>query len=140
MPTVIVMDPKGVAAIENRISNVGDAVLDAVYRDVRNSAPIKVRNSPGPAGALKASIRKTSTGGIGGIRRVYAGTDHWHFVEYGTRPHIIDPRRKQALWWPGAGFPRKRVHHPGATANPFMRSSLYKTRFVRIIAGRVEVF
>lgn len=139
MATIVVMNPPGVAAVERRIVRVGNAVLDAVYDDVKRKAPVKVRNSPGPAGALQRSIRKQSSGLIFGTRRVYAGTDHWHFVEYGTRPHMIYPKYKQALYWPGAGYPRAKVHHPGATANPFMRSSIYKRRQIRVVAGRVEV-
>ena len=31
-----------------------------------------------------------------------------------TRPHIIRPTNKKALFWPGAGHPVKAVHHPGS--------------------------
>ena len=42
------------------------------------------------------------------------------YVHEGTRPHIILPRFKQALWWEGAPHPVKKVHHPGTKPNPFM--------------------
>ncbi len=43
------------------------------------------------------------------------------YVHEGTRPHIILPRIKKALWWEGALHPVRRVQHPGTKANPFMQ-------------------
>jgi HK97 gp10 family phage protein len=137
---IIIPDPKGVEMLEKRISNVGDEVLDAVYESAVRSAPVKTRNSPGPAGELKRSIRRRSEKRIFGKRQVTVGTDHWHFVEYGTKPHNIYPRYKQALWWPDAGFPRAMVQHPGAKANPFMRRAVYQKRTIKVYpTGYVEV-
>lgn len=31
-----------------------------------------------------------------------------------TKPHDIVPRKRKALFWPGAGHPVKVVHHPGS--------------------------
>ncbi len=55
-------------------------------------------------------------------------------VEYGTRPHVIFPRKRKALAWGGArrlsGSLRsgarpthfaKRVNHPGTRAKPYLR-------------------
>src|SRR5690606_40474018 len=114
-------------------------VLDAVYRAIIRKVPVHTRKSPGPMGALKRSVRMRQAATLKEDGRIYVGTDHWHCVEYGTRPHMIYPRYKQALYWPGAGFPRARVHHPGATANPFIRSSVYRSRQIRVIGGKVEV-
>ncbi|MFD6094752.1 hypothetical protein ACFVWN_01055 [Nocardiopsis flavescens] len=63
--------------------------------------------------------------------RVYVGTGYWRHHEYGTKPHIILPRYKKALYWPGARHPVARVHHPGTVANPFMRRALYRQRRLR---------
>ncbi|AGW14124.1 phage virion morphogenesis protein [Megalodesulfovibrio gigas] len=35
-----------------------------------------------------------------------------------TKPHVIRPRYKKALWWPGAAGPRKKVNHPGSVVPP----------------------
>lgn len=35
------------------------------------------------------------------------------WIERGTRPHVIRPRVKKALFWPGAAHPVARVNHPG---------------------------
>lgn len=39
-----------------------------------------------------------------------------------TSPTIIKPRRKKALWWPGAPHPVKSVRHPGVAipARPYL--------------------
>ena len=46
------------------------------------------------------------------------------FVHEGTRPHIIRPRVKQALYWKGARHPVMSVRHPGTKKNPFMEEGL----------------
>ncbi len=35
-----------------------------------------------------------------------------------TPAHVIEPKNKQALFWPGAKHPVKRVNHPGSTIAP----------------------
>ena len=41
-------------------------------------------------------------------------------VEKGSRPHIIRPKNKKALYWEGAKRPVKLVNHPGSKAKPFL--------------------
>ena len=38
------------------------------------------------------------------------------FIELGTKAHIIRPKNKKALYWPGADHPVKQVKHPGTKA------------------------
>lgn len=45
------------------------------------------------------------------------------YIEMGTKPHIITPRTKKALYWKGAEHPVKKVHHPGTDAKPFVQPS-----------------
>ncbi len=51
------------------------------------------------------------------------------FVEKGTKPHIIKPKKKKALRWVGgSGFIfAKEVHHPGYKGDPFLRRSADNT-------------
>jgi hypothetical protein len=42
------------------------------------------------------------------------------FVEFGTAPHVILPKEKKALYWPGAAHPVAKVNHPGTKENRFM--------------------
>ena len=41
-------------------------------------------------------------------------------VEKGSRPHIIRPKNKKALYWEGAKRPVKLVNHPGSKAKPYL--------------------
>ncbi|MGW1174555.1 HK97 gp10 family phage protein [Kitasatospora sp. NPDC002543] len=76
-------------------------------------------------GRLRSSIVAVPSGGrlrfsvTIGTNVTYA-TD----VEYGTAPHVIVPKDKKALFWPGARHPVARVNHPGTRAQPFMRPAI----------------
>lgn len=56
----------------------------------------------------------------GAGRRVQYGNEgdarYAPFIEWGTRPHVITPRTKKALYWLGARHPVARVNHPGTPA------------------------
>jgi len=45
-------------------------------------------------------------------------------LERGTRPHVIEPKDKQALAWPGGRHPVKKVNHPGTPALHILRRAL----------------
>ncbi len=45
-------------------------------------------------------------------------------LEKGTPPHIIRPKDKKALHWPGAQHPVAQVNHPGTPAYHFLRRAL----------------
>ncbi|RPE39746.1 hypothetical protein EDD90_2763 [Streptomyces sp. Ag109_O5-1] len=88
------------------------------------------RYCPEDTGALKESIEYhleglklivSATGGADG--KTYAA-----YVELGTKPHVIYPKDKQALFWKGAAHPVGMVNHPGTKPRPFLRPALYKTR------------
>jgi hypothetical protein len=46
------------------------------------------------------------------------------FVRLGTRPHLIVPRFKKALYWPGAAHPVRWVNHPGNQPFDFFEMGL----------------
>jgi HK97 gp10 family phage protein len=50
------------------------------------------------------------------------------YVEYGTSAHEIRPTNGKALFWPGAAHPVAVVHHPGTTAQPYMRPALDESK------------
>lgn len=41
------------------------------------------------------------------------GVEYGEILEKGSKPHIIRPKNKQALYWRGASHPVKFVNHPG---------------------------
>ncbi len=68
------------------------------------------------SGLLLASLHwRHLPGGVGveGLRRGF-------YLHYGTPAHLIRPRFKRALHWPGALHPVKLVHHPGTPPRPFI--------------------
>ncbi|NUO48732.1 MAG: hypothetical protein HOV80_07740 [Polyangiaceae bacterium] len=81
-------------------------------------------DAPVETGRLKDSLegvvtRSSSTSAEGVVR---ARVKHMRFVIEGTEPHVIEPKRKKALKFNGAGgivFAR-RVNHPGTRPNDFL--------------------
>lgn len=56
-----------------------------------------------------------------GIRAsVGSNVSYAEIIHKGSRPHVILPRNKQALFWKGARHPVRRVQHPGTKPNQFM--------------------
>jgi hypothetical protein len=45
-------------------------------------------------------------------------------IEHGSRPHVIEARNAQALFWPGARHPVAKVNHPGTPAFHVLRNAL----------------
>lgn len=99
------------AAITRMLERVGDLVVEEAKRRV-----------PVDTGELKASIHAEPV--TGRTVTVRASADHAAAVELGTGPHIIEPDTKQALYWPGAAHPVKRVYHPGTPAQPYLRPAV----------------
>lgn len=98
---------------------------------------------PVDTGRLRSSLVWRAEGG-GRTTGVVIGTnvDYAAAVEYGTAPHVILPKNKKALYWPGARHPVARVNHPGTRPRPFMRPALelapvfFSRNIDRIRAGR----
>jgi HK97 gp10 family phage protein len=85
--------------------------------------------APKDRGVLKADIGSEIRGG-----KVRVGTKKrgwfWRFVEFGTKPHTMKPRRsrgKKVLASREQVFGR-RVSHPGAKPHPFVRPALDEAR------------
>lgn len=56
--------------------------------------------------------------------RLVNDSGHALILELGSRPHVIEPKDKQALAWPGGRHPVKKVNHPGTPALHLMRNGL----------------
>jgi hypothetical protein len=110
---------------------VGSAVetffQDRLGPDIAGDAK---RYCPERTGALKDSIEHhledgdlivSATGGADG--KTYAA-----YVELGTKPHVILPKEKKALFWEGAEHPVGKVNHPGSRPQAFLRPALFQQR------------
>jgi hypothetical protein len=54
------------------------------------------------------------------MARVWPDVKYAVFVHEGTRPHLILPKSKRALYWEGARHPVRSVQHPGTRENRFL--------------------
>jgi hypothetical protein len=72
---------------------------------------------PWRTGFLTQSFRAELTAGM---LRWFPTASYAPYVEFGTKPHVILPKDKKALFWPGAAHPVARVNHPGTKPNDFM--------------------
>lgn len=129
--------------LRRALGGMSDDVKRAVERtriDVQNEAR---RRAPVDTGRLRSSIvsraegRGRSVGYVVGTNVNYAAA-----VEYGTAPHVIKPKHKKALFWPGARHPVAQVNHPGTRAQPFMRPAIemseifFRANLSQVRAGR----
>jgi len=76
-------------------------------------------------GAMLRSIKLERRGEGYAVTNDEQMAPHARFVHWGTRPHVIRPRRKKALRWVVGNafvFARK-VNHPGYAGDPFMETA-----------------
>lgn len=82
-----------------------------------------VQEAPYDKGRLRGDITvfpqtKSNEISVGNTKLI----DYAVHVFYGTKPHVIKPKRAKALKTP-YGY-RKRVNHPGTKANPYLETAL----------------
>jgi len=111
-----------------------EELQDRIYEAARKNVPVRT-------GVLRASIEK---GGLGNQLYVSMGNARAYYapyVEYGTRPHVIYPRRAQALRFEVRGKTvfAKYVRHPGTRPRYVMRRSVEEVlkEFRRILRAKV---
>jgi hypothetical protein len=114
------IDPGARAHVDQAINDwLGGAIGDAILSDAQNLVHTR-------SGRLRDSLRAECHDKVlrvGSLDCNYA-TD----VEMGTSPHVILPRNKKALHWPGADHPVARVNHPGTPPMPYLRPALFQRR------------
>ncbi|MHC1624033.1 MAG: HK97-gp10 family putative phage morphogenesis protein [Candidatus Methanospirareceae archaeon] len=127
-----------VVALLDKLRNLHIVLLedlqDRIYEAARKNVPVRT-------GLLRSSIEK---GGFGNVLYVSMGNARAYyapFVEYGTRPHVIYPRRAQALRFEVRGqvIFAKYVRHPGSKPRHVMRRSTEEVlkEFRRILRRKV---
>ncbi len=107
-------------------------MIREIEKRLENALPriaIKFQNelvlaSPVDTGRLRNSIKvKSYEGGISIFM-----VDYGKFVEFGTPPHLIKPKDKEALKFKvgkgGKPIFAKVVKHPGTRPNPFIRNTI----------------
>jgi hypothetical protein len=102
---------------------------ESIFRELERRADHVIQLAqaiaPEKTGEYKRSFRKVRTRIRGKAAvQVVNDSDHSAIVEFGSGPHVIEPKNKQALAWPGGRHPVKRVNHPGTPAFHVMRRAL----------------
>ena len=113
---------EGLAELNARIAAYPAISIPILQRAIDGSQALLAKNTtrtnvPWKTGTLLHSFRFTS-GYL--MARWYPTAAYAAFVEEGTKPHVILPKSKQALYWPSAAHPVKKVNHPGTAPNPYM--------------------
>ena len=121
---------------------VGQEALRRRLRAIEDGRPVlQTIQLRAVAEAKKRVARKTghtartiAPGGSGPSFTIVQAAGAAPFLEFGTKPHVIVPRRARALAWPAAGSARlsgrtrtggrrifaRRVNHPGTRPQPFL--------------------
>lgn len=116
---------RGLRRVFGRMSDDVARAVDRTRIDVQNEAR---RRAPVDTGRLRSSIVSRAEGGGRSLGyAVGSNVSYAAAVEYGTSPHVIKPKYKQALYWPGAAHPVAQVNHPGTAAQPFLRPAIELT-------------
>ncbi|WP_280413474.1 HK97 gp10 family phage protein [Nocardia asiatica] len=85
------------------------------------------RRVPVRTGALRDSIGSSVSSNTSSVRLdVFASAPHARYVEDGTDPHVIRPRRARALAFQAGGRTvfAMRVNHPGTKATNFLSGAV----------------
>lgn len=127
------------AQLSRTIRGASRNELEAAARQVMNRAKIL---APVDTGRLRASIRIESRRTALLRSRYTIGSDlsYAPMVHDGTRPHIIRPKRAQALKFKIGGRTvfAKVVHHPGTRPRPFLDKALREVSAARGYSFRQE--
>lgn len=100
------------------------ALFEKAPREVSQAAAVIYKKAlkdaaPKKTGKLADSIIYRTFPNMGGWGVRFYAVRYVAFVILGTKPHVIVPRVKKALYWEGAAHPFVRVNHPGTKANDF---------------------
>jgi hypothetical protein len=139
---------EGLDKLNRQLDAIGDT--SGVLRTIQLAAVAEAKRLvPRQTGTLARSIGPGSLTPAFAIVQARAG--YAAYVELGTKPHVIRPKRKRVLAWAAtaggsrlSGRPRKGatmrfakvVHHPGTKPNPYL---LPGARFALRKAGVLDI-
>lgn len=127
MAVRLVMDPVGMARLREKAGDFAHTAAKMILMDIYGDVPIDT-------GAVLRSLRLERRRWNNGRRhstRIWVGTKHWAYTEYGTPPHKIRAIRRTYLRNPKTGqvFGTE-VNHPGIREMAWIRRNFYKRRVI----------
>ena len=104
------------------ITNLNDKTKDNVQKVLNNTGFKIETKAKGNVPVDTGHLRRGITTKIGDMEVIVhtSNIKYARGVEFGTRPHLIKPKNKKALYWKGAKHPVKSVNHPGSKAKPYL--------------------
>jgi len=107
-------------AIPEMLERGLDVVAERRKQEISDAAPRQTRPDARYQEQLYRSFDIVREAGMRSI--VTRQPEKLYYVTHGTNPHVIKPRNKKALFWPGirGGRPVAMVHHPGYRGNDFI--------------------
>lgn len=119
---------EGLEQLISDAKKVGGEMPSLLHKAMVNSTTLvqnKAREiQPGSfknrTGTLRRSIQRRVESAARGV--IFVGEKYGQYVEFGTRPHVILPKRGKVLRMKinGSDVFARRVNHPGSKAYPFM--------------------
>lgn len=140
---------ENLSQLQHKLRGLPDTVHEAAAEEIQATG-IKIRDNarrrvPVDTGELRANIKKRSRdrGLDAWVGLAHAGGRGRHFyarfIEFGTRQHVIEPRREEVLYSgarsglggrqsSGFGPVSGDVVHPGTPARPFLQPAIEEER------------
>ena len=103
---------------EKSRDNVQKAIKKSAFNIEANAKKNLAANKSVVTGHLRRSIA-TKMGDLEATIHT-SNVKYAVIVEKGSKPHVIRPKNKKALYWKGAKRPVKLVNHPGSKAKPYL--------------------
>lgn len=119
---VVFMYEPGMQRLEGITNDQAYEITKEIAQEIRQNVHFD-------EGDLRRSVRARK---LARSSRVYIGTDHWYFHEYGVKPHRIRVKTAKVLanWKTRQTFGRA-VNHPGHRAYRPIRRAFYKKRVMK---------
>lgn len=117
MEVTLTVKHNKLAKLANLFGGWVDKELEASIHRLQSFA---IQEAPRASGRLAQAHRIEKVGN--GWRLIVRDVPYWPFVYYGTKPHIIRPKRAKVLHWDNvfAAY----VRHPGTKPNKWMDRAL----------------
>jgi len=136
MAKQVTMTIKGLDKFISNLDNIDGKVKSRLQEAVNEAALFATDEIKAVTPVAKRQLVRSIRPEFGVLRAVISpNTKYAIFVHEGTRPHIIMPLKKQALYWKGALHPVRRVLHPGTKAQPFLETGMTNAK-----EGVIQIF
>lgn len=129
---------KAMRDIHNYNSETQERIKEVTRDKTHEVLTVAIQLAPYRTGKFKATIReeiKTHSQGIYG--RVFTNSPVAHLIEFGTKGHVVMPKKKKALVPGAAGWFMTNATIPAISAKPFMKPAMDKVR--PTIEGAIKV-